>query len=99
METVIGVFASRERAEETVKELLEKSVPQDAIVFLTRSESEAMYLGKTLGAFVGGFVGGGVGVTAGVVATTLFSIPGIGQVFALGVGATAALGLAGVAVG
>lgn len=99
MESVIGVFVSRERAEETVKELLEKSVPQDAIVFLTRSESEAMYLGKTLGAFVGGFVGGGVGVTAGVVAATLFSIPGIGQVFALGVGATAALGLAGVAVG
>ena len=99
METVIGVFASRERAEETVKELLERDVPQDAIVFLTRSESEAMYLGKTLGAFVGGFVGGGVGVTAGVVAATLFSIPGIGQVFALGVGATAALGLAGKALG
>jgi len=58
-----------------------------------------MYLGKTLGAFIGGFVGGGVGVSAGVVAATLFSIPGIGQVFALGVGATAALGLAGVAVG
>jgi len=99
METVMGVFASRERAEETVKELLDKYVPQEAIVFLTRSESEAMYLGKTLGAFVGGFVGGGVGVTAGVVAATLFSIPGIGQVFALGVGATAALGFAGIAVG
>lgn len=98
METVMGVFASRERAEETVKELLDKHVPQEAIVFLTRSESEAMYLGKTLGAFVGGFVGGGVGVTAGVVAATLFSIPGIGQVFALG-GATAALGFAGIAVG
>jgi anti-sigma B factor antagonist len=38
-------------------------------------------------------------VTAGIVAATLFSIPGIGQVFALGVGATAALGLAGAAVG
>ena len=99
METAIGVFASRERAEETVQELLDKHVPQEAIVFLTRSESEAMYLGKTLGAFVGGFVGGGVGVTAGVVAATLFSIPGIGQVFALGVGATAALGVAGIAVG
>ncbi len=99
METVLGLFASRERAEETAKELLDKHVPQEAIVFLTRSESEAMYLGKTLGAFIGGFVGGGVGVSAGVVAATLFSIPGIGQVFALGVGATAALGLAGVAVG
>jgi hypothetical protein len=99
METVIGVFASRERAEETLKELLEKQVPQEAIVFLTRSESEAMSLGKTLGAIVGGFVGGGAGVTAGVVAATMFSIPGIGQVFALGAGATAALGLAGAAVG
>jgi anti-sigma B factor antagonist len=99
METVVGVFASRERAEETVKELLDQHVPQDAIVFLTRSESEAMTLGKSLGTFAGGFVGGATGVTAGIVAATLFSIPGIGQVFALGVGATAALGLAGAAVG
>jgi anti-sigma B factor antagonist len=99
METVMGVFTSRERAEETAKELLDKRVPQDAIVFLTRSESEAMTLRKSLGSFVGGLVGGSAGVTAGVVAATLFSIPGIGQVFALGVGATAALGLAGVAVG
>jgi len=99
METVMGVFASRERAEETVKELLSRRVPQDAIVFLTRSESEAMTLGKSLGACIGGVVGGSAGVTAGVVAATLFAIPGIGQVFALGVGATAALGLAGIAVG
>jgi anti-sigma B factor antagonist len=99
METVIGVFASRERAEETVKELLVNKVPQDAIIFLTRSENEAMTLGKSLGAFAGGLVGGATGVTAGVVAATLFSIPGIGQVFALGVGAAAALGLAGAEVG
>jgi anti-sigma B factor antagonist len=99
METAIGVFASRERAEETVKELLSQRVPQDAIVFLTRSENEAMSLGKTLGAFAGGFVGGAAGLTTGVVAATLFLIPGIGQVFALGVGATAALGLAGAKTG
>jgi anti-sigma B factor antagonist len=99
METIIGVFASRERAEEAVKELLDKQVPQDEIVFLTRSETEAMTLGKSLGAFAGGFVGGAAGLTAGVAAATLFLIPGIGQVFALGAGATAVLGLAGVAVG
>lgn len=99
METVMGVFASRERAEETVQELFSKRVPQDAIVFLTRSESEAMTLRKSLGALVGGFVGSSAGATAGLAAATLFAIPGIGQVFALGVGATAALGLAGVAVG
>ena len=99
METVMGVFASRERAEESVKELLHKGVPQDSIVFLTRSEREVMTLRKSLGAFVGGIVGSGAGVTAGVAAATLFSIPGIGQVFALGVGAAAALGLAGAAAG
>jgi anti-sigma B factor antagonist len=99
METAIGVFASRERAEETVKELLERQVPQDAIVFLTRSESEAMTLGKSLGAYAGGFVGGAAGLMSGAVAATLFSIPGIGQVFALGVGAAAALGLAGSEIG
>jgi anti-sigma B factor antagonist len=99
METIIGIFASRERAEETVKQLMDYRVPQDSIVFLTRSETEAMTLGKSLGVFAGGFVGGAAGLTAGVVAATLFLIPGIGQVFALGVGASAALGLAGAAVG
>src|SRR5439155_13978916 len=41
METVIGVFSSRERAEEAVAELLRARVPEQAIVFLTRSETEA----------------------------------------------------------
>jgi anti-sigma B factor antagonist len=99
METVIGVFASRERAEESVKELIARHVPQDTIIFLTRSESETMTLGKSLGAYAGGLVGGASGLMSGVVAATLFSIPGIGQVFALGIGATAALGLAGSEVG
>jgi anti-sigma B factor antagonist len=99
METVIGVFASRERAEAGVKELLERHVPQDTIIFLTRSESEAMTLGKSLGAYAGGLVGGAAGLMSGLVAATMFSIPGIGQVFALGIGATAALGLAGSEVG
>jgi anti-sigma B factor antagonist len=89
METVIGVFASRERAEAGVKELLERHVPQDTIIFLTRSESEAMTLGKSLGAYAGGLVGGAAGLMSGLVAATMFSIPGIGQVFALGIGATA----------
>jgi anti-sigma B factor antagonist len=58
-----------------------------------------MTLGKSLGAFAGGLVGGATGLTAGVMAATLFMIPGVGQVFALGAGATAVLGLAGAAVG
>ena len=99
METVVGVFGSREKAEEAVKELLDQRIPQESIVFLTRSESEALSLGKELGAYAGGFVGGAAGMTSGIVAATLLLIPGIGQVFALGVGATALAGLIGVGTG
>lgn len=99
METVVGVFGARDTAEEAVKELLKQSVPQESIVFLTRSESEALSLGRELGAFAGGFVGGAAGLTTGVVAATLLLIPGIGQVFALGVGATAIAGLIGAKTG
>ena len=94
METAIGVFASRDNAEEAVKELRERSVPEESIVFLTRSENEAKTIAKEIGAFVGGFVGGAAGMTTGVVAATLL-LPGVGTVFALGFGAAALLGLAG----
>ncbi len=99
METAIGVFGSRERAEEAVKELLDKHVPKDSIVFLTRSENEATALATELGTYAGGFIGGAAGLSAGVAAATLFLIPGIGQVFALGVGATALLGFLGSQTG
>src|ERR1700690_840632 len=98
METAIGVFASRDTAEESVKELLQRGVPESALVFLTRSENEAKTVGKQLGAFAGGFVGGAAGMTAGVAAATLL-LPGIGAVFALGFGAAALLGLAGAGAG
>lgn len=98
METAIGVFASRDHAEKAVKELLERGVPEEAIVFLTRSESEAKSIAKEIGAYVGGFVGGAAGVTTGVVAATLL-LPGIGTVFALGLGAAALLTGAGAGAG
>jgi anti-sigma B factor antagonist len=98
METAIGVFASRDRAEDGVKELLQRGVPESSLVFLTRSESEAKTIGKQLGAFAGGFAGGAAGMTAGVAAATLL-LPGIGAVFALGFGAAAVLGLAGAGAG
>src|ERR1700736_568463 len=99
METAIGVFAARERAEEAVKNLLEQSVPKDSIVYLTRSETEAKNVGKELGAYAGGFVGGAAGLSAGVAAATLLAVPGIGPVFALGFGAAALLGLVGAGTG
>ena len=80
METAIGVFASRDRAEDAVKRLVNQEVPEQAIIFLTRAESEADTTGKP------------VANTAGV-AATLMSVPGIGPVFGLGLGAAALLGL------
>jgi anti-sigma B factor antagonist len=90
METTIGVFSSRDDAESAVKQLRERGVPEESIVFLTRSESEAKTVAKELGAYVGGFLGGAAGVTTGVVAASLL-LPGIGTVFALGIGAAALL--------
>jgi len=98
METAIGVFASRDHAESAVRELRGRGVPEESIVFLTRSENEAKTIAKELGAFVGGFVGGAAGVTTGVVAATLL-LPGIGTVFALGIGAAALLTGAGAGAG
>jgi anti-sigma B factor antagonist len=98
METAIGVFSSRDHAEQAVKELRERGVPEESVVFLTRSENEAKTIAKELGAFVGGFVGGAAGVTTGVVAATLL-LPGIGTVFALGIGAAALITGAGAGAG
>jgi len=98
VETVIGVFSLRDHAEEAVKELRQRSVPEESLVYLTRSESEAKAIAKQFGTTVGGFVGGAAGMSAGVVAATLL-LPGIGPVFALGFGAAALLGLAGAGAG
>ncbi len=98
METAIGVFASRDRAEKAVKELLEQGVPEESLVFLTRSETEAKTVAKELGTYVGGFVGGAAGMTTGAMAASLL-LPGVGTVFALGFGAAALLGLAGAGAG
>ena len=94
METAIGVFTSRDHAERAVKELRERGVPEESIVFLTRSENEAKTIAKEFGAYVGSFVGGAAGISTGVVAATLL-LPGIGTVFMLGIGAAALLTGAG----
>ncbi len=99
MHTAIGVFTSREHAEETLKELLRAGVPKDSIVFLSRSEHEAMAVAKEVGGIAGGVTGGAVGLGAGLVVASLALVPGIGQVFAVGVGATALLGLIGKKAG
>jgi anti-sigma B factor antagonist len=94
METAIGVFAARDRAEKAIKELLAGGVPEESIAFLTRSESEAKVVAKEMGAFVGGFFGGVAGMTGGLAAAMLV-VPGIGSVFAIGIGAAAFLACTG----
>jgi anti-sigma B factor antagonist len=98
METAIGVFTSRDRAEEAVKQLLASKVPEGEIVFLTRADPESVTQGKKAGATVGGFLGLATGMSAGVVTATVM-LTGIGAVFALGFGAAALLGLAGAGSG
>ena len=98
METAIGVFSSRERAEAAVRELLGSRVPEESIVFLTRSTPEATTTGKQFGATIGGYLGVATGMSAGVAAATLM-LTGIGTVFALGFGAAALLGMAGAGTG
>jgi anti-sigma B factor antagonist len=96
METVIGVFSSRDHAEKAIQEL-RGHLSEDSIVFLTRSENEATQVIKELGAVVGGIAGGATGLYAGIVASLL--VPGLGPVFAIGAGAAALLGLAGAGGG
>jgi anti-sigma B factor antagonist len=96
LETAIGVFSSRDRAEEAVKELIRQGVPETSIVFLTRSEVEAKNIAQQLA--IGGLAGGAAGISAGVIAASLL-VPGIGQAFALGLGAAALLGVAGAGAG
>ena len=95
METAIGVYASRDRAEQALKDLIARNVPADSIVFLTRSETDATNFAKEVGGFAGGFLGGTVGMAAGAAAIALALVPGVGQVYALGVGATALFGYLG----
>jgi len=99
VETAVGIFSTRDRAEEAMKELLERNVPEGSLVYLTRSESEAKTVGKQFGAYAGGVVGGAAGMSAGVAAAVLLAVPGIGPVFALGFGAAALLGLVGAGTG
>ena len=49
METAIGVFSSRDRAEEAVKQLRQQGIPEESINFITRSETEAKTIAKEFG--------------------------------------------------
>jgi anti-sigma B factor antagonist len=99
LHTAIGVFDTRDGAAAAYEKLLERYVPPQEIVYLTRPEEEDSSAGKKLGVKVGGLTGIATGMTVGVGAAVFFAVPGIGQVVALGFGAAALLGLAGAGAG
>ncbi len=98
MPTSIGIFMSREQAEEAVHLLVADRVPEDAISLLTPETPDHRTTGQKVGGFVGGAIGTSTGLTLGMAAATL-AVPGIGPVLAIGLGAAALLGFGGVTAG
>jgi anti-sigma B factor antagonist len=75
MNTAVGVFADRDRAEEAIRKLIEHRVPPERITFLTRSALEASSVGRH-------FQDGGDPLHGPDAAArfNVLSIPGIGPV-------------------
>lgn len=95
METAIGVFPTREQAEEALKSLLEHEVPHESVVYLTRSENDATSMVKQFGACAGEVADGTGDGCDGITATSLLTLPRIGEVFAVGPDSATLLGVAG----
>jgi anti-sigma B factor antagonist len=85
MDTAIGVFSSRERAEQALKSLFDHDIPRHRIVYLTRFESESNATRLQLGEI------------ASRLDTSSFAMDGVGPVFALGFGSDHTPGSAGAA--
>ena len=98
MPTSIGIFLTREQAEEAVQLLVSDRVPQDNISLLTPDMPDHRTTGQKVGAVVGGAIGTSTGLTIGMAAATL-AVPGIGPVLAIGLGAAALVGFGGVTAG
>lgn len=111
METVAGIFPSRDTAEQAVRELHELGIPNDRIALLTpgmsdirverevpTADSEQPGMGQAMGGAVGGAMGVAGGATLGAAAASLL-VPGVGPVIAGGLLGAAILGAGGTATG
>jgi hypothetical protein len=111
MQSVTGVFTSRDDADKAVNELRNLGIPENRIgivapgsdperletgVPVTDTESPGM--GRAMGAAVGGAMGAASGATAGLAVASL-AIPGIGPLIAFGMVGAALLGVVGAAAG
>ena len=110
MHSVVGIFASCAVAERAVREMLEKGIPPQSLLFLTpeqvqppvervpTTDSEGHGMGKAIGTFVGGVVGAGAGAGLGSAIASLV-VAGVGPILAGGIGAASILGLGGAVAG
>jgi hypothetical protein len=106
METVTGIFTTREETERAVAHLRKLGIDDGHINILTpgsgNRELGAVQTSDTeqpgMGAALGGLVGGVSGLTIGTAAASLL-IPGVGPVTAIGILAAALFGAGGVAAG
>ncbi|MEP6741927.1 MAG: hypothetical protein ABJB61_05465 [bacterium] len=111
METVAGIFQSRERAEKAIQQIHSIGVRNDRIALLTpnttpqaaeravpTSDSEQPGMGKAMGGTVGGAMGIAGGASLGAAAASLL-IPGVGPVIAGAILGAAILGAGGTVAG
>lgn len=109
MQTVAGVFKSREAAREAAGELVREGFSRRQVIVLFPGASEQEIqaipvstteqpgMGKAMGGVLGGSLGAAAGFELGVAATAL--IPGVGPVVALGIAGAAILGAGGLFAG
>jgi len=108
MESVTGIFATREAAQQAYKKLQQCGTPADKLTLLTPGSADQ--IGKEvqsvptdaseqpgMGNAIGALVGGGVGITGGALLMAL--VPGVGPITGLGLLGAAILGAAGATVG
>jgi hypothetical protein len=109
MESVVGVFTSREDGERAVRGLEDMGFRPDRITLLTPRSSEAEIhsvptteaeppgIGRAIGAVTGMAAGAGGGMQAGALVSLV--VPGVGPVLALGALGALLFGIGGAAVG
>ena len=111
MESISGVFRSRQDAENAINELRKVGIPDQRIGLVTPgsdtgeletglpvTDTEQPGMGRAMGAAVGGAMGAAGGATLGLAVATL-AIPGVGPVIAFGMVGAALLGIAGATAG
>lgn len=111
MQSVTGVFKSREQAETAVNALRSLGIPEKRLGIVAPgstperleagvpvSDTESPGMGKAMGAAVGGAMGAAGGATAGLAVASL-AVPGIGPLIAFGMVGAALLGVVGAAAG